>query len=204
MPGVRPQLSGWEHSIEAHRTPLGSTVVTFAGGLMYCPRCGQQQISDETRFCSRCGLPISGLAEWLADGGVPAGRGGETLVSPPSPRRKGIRRGAKLMFLSGVLIPVFFVLSIAAGNPGPLIIPLTIFFVGLSLMLYARLFGEEISPVKGQQAPPYGLGTTSGGSALPPASNIGVHGVGRQQVRTAELAQPPSVTEHTTKLLDNE
>ncbi len=32
---------------------------------MYCPRCGQQQISDEMKFCSRCGLPMSGLAEWL-------------------------------------------------------------------------------------------------------------------------------------------
>lgn len=31
-----------------------------------------------------------------------------------------------------------------------------------------------------------------------------VPGVGRQPVRTNELAQPPSVTENTTRLLDNE
>ena len=35
---------------------------------MYCPNCGQQQISDEMRFCSRCGLALSGLMEWLAGG----------------------------------------------------------------------------------------------------------------------------------------
>ncbi len=35
---------------------------------MYCPNCGQQQVSEEMRFCSRCGLALSGLAEWLAGG----------------------------------------------------------------------------------------------------------------------------------------
>ncbi len=108
------------------------------------------------------------------------------------------------MFLSGVLLPVFLLLSIGVDGAEPLLIPLIIFFVGLTLMLYARLFGEEITPNKGQQAQTSGLGVMSGGSALPPASNIRMHGVGGQQVRTAELAQPPSVTEQTTKLLDKE
>ncbi len=171
---------------------------------MYCPRCGQQQISDETRFCSRCGIPISGLAEWLAGGVNPAGRGEETQVSLPSPRRRGIRRGTKLMFLSGALFPIFLLLSIIVEIPVPLLVPITIFLVGLSLMLYARLFGEEMSPIKSQQAQPSVLGTMPSSTALPQASSIRMHGVGGQQVRTAELAQPPSVTEHTTKLLDKQ
>ena len=25
---------------------------------MFCPRCGHEQVSNETRFCSRCGLPL--------------------------------------------------------------------------------------------------------------------------------------------------
>ena len=170
---------------------------------MYCPKCGQQLVSDNTRFCSRCGLAISGLAEWLA--------GGATLAVPEeaplvlaSPRRKGISRGAKLMFLSGVLLPIFFGLSIAVDAPVPLLIPLTIFLAGLSLMLYSRIFGEETPPVRGQQVRPARLGTTFGGTALPPASAIGLSSIGGEQVRTAELAQPPSVTEHTTKLLDRD
>jgi uncharacterized membrane protein YvbJ len=36
---------------------------------MFCPKCGQQQVSDNTRFCSQCGLSINGLAEWIASGG---------------------------------------------------------------------------------------------------------------------------------------
>jgi hypothetical protein len=159
------------------------------------------------KFCSRCGLPMSGLAEWLAGGGALAGREQETQVSLPSPRRKGIRRGAKLMFLSGVLFPVFLVLSLVIDEGAPLIIPIIIFFVALIMMLYARLFSEAISPIKSQQSQTSVLGAMSGGSALPPASNIPTHGPGNlagQRVSVAELAQPPSVTEHTTKLLDKE
>ena len=108
------------------------------------------------------------------------------------------------MFLSGVLLPIFFGLSIAVDGPVPLLIPLTIFLTGLSLMLYARIFGEEMPPARRQQGPSARLGTMFGGTALPPASTIGLSNVGGEQVRTAELAQPPSVTEHTTKLLDRE
>ncbi len=171
---------------------------------MYCPKCGQQQLSDNTRFCSRCGIPITGLAEWLASGGELAVRNEEnaTMMSA-SPKRKGIRRGAKLMFLSGVLMPVFFFFSLLIGAPIPLLIPITIFLIGLSLMLYARLFSEEALPVKSQQAQPSRLDTMPSSAALPPSSSIRMHDVGGQQVRTAELA-PPSVTEHTTKLLNKE
>lgn len=171
---------------------------------MHCPRCGQQQISEEMKFCSRCGLPLSGLAEWLAGGGTPAVREQETPASLSSPRRKGIRRGAKLMFLSLVLFPVFLVFSLAIDEGGPMFIPFLIFFVALTIMLYARLFSEDISPIKGQRAQAPGLGGMSGGNVLTPATNVGMYGVGGTQVRTAELAEPPSVTENTTKLLDRE
>ena len=171
---------------------------------MYCPRCGQQQISEETRFCSRCGLLIQGLAEWLAAGGAPLARREKAPVSPSSPRRKSIRRGAKLMFLSGALFPLVLLFCAVVETGVPLVFPLFIFFVGLAIMLYARLFGDDSSPAKGQPFETYGLGTPSGGGALPPASDTGMRGFSRRQPRTAEMAQPPSVTENTTRLLDNE
>jgi hypothetical protein len=108
------------------------------------------------------------------------------------------------MFISAVLLPICFGLSLIADHPAPLFISLAVFLAGLSLMLYTRLFGEEFAPPASQPGQPSGLGTTSGGGALPPASNLWVTGAGRQSVRTSELAQPPSVTEHTTKLLDSE
>jgi hypothetical protein len=172
---------------------------------MYCPKCGLQQITDEMRFCSRCGLPISGLAEWLAGGGgVLAGHEEEAPLPVVSPRRKGISRGAKLIFVSVVMIPIFFGLSILADNPIPLMLPFTIFLAGLCIMLYSRLFGEETPSGKIQRAQPHKLSATPESNALPPASNNWMNWAGGQRVRTAELAQPPSVTEHTTRLLDNE
>ena len=172
---------------------------------MYCPKCGQQQISDEMRFCSRCGLALSGLAEWLAGPSMPANRGDEVLASSlTSPRRKGIRRGAKLMFASGVLFPVFLLFSFIFNQGAPMIVPIIVFFVSLVMILYARLFSEKTLSVNPEEAQTSALGSTSARGSLPPASNLSMPGGGRQQVRTNELAQPPSVTENTTRLLDNE
>jgi hypothetical protein len=119
-----------------------------------------------------------------------------------SPRRKGVRRGKKIMFLSGVLMPIFFGISIFIDEPGPLLIPIVIFLAGLSLMLYARIFDEDVPAGKSKLAQSSISETIP--AALPPASNLGMNSVGVQRVRTAELAQPPSVTEGTTRLLDGD
>ncbi|HVF22636.1 MAG TPA: zinc ribbon domain-containing protein, partial [Pyrinomonadaceae bacterium] len=107
---------------------------------MYCPSCGQQQISDEMRYCSRCGLALTGLLEWLAGGRLPLTTAEEAQVAPDSRRRKNIRRAGKLMFFAGALFPVFLAFSIGADEPGPLGVPFFLFFVALAWMLYARIF----------------------------------------------------------------
>ncbi|HEX7335352.1 MAG TPA: zinc ribbon domain-containing protein [Pyrinomonadaceae bacterium] len=171
---------------------------------MYCPNCGQQQISDEMRFCSRCGFALSGLAEWLAGGRPPVKRVDDQQTAPLSPRRKGIRRAAKLMFFSAVLFPIFLMISIGVDDGGPMIVPIFTFFVAAVMMLYARLFSDKNAPMLNQVAQTSVLNPTTARGSLPPATNLPMPGFGRQQVRTNELAQPPSVTENTTRLLDNE
>jgi len=171
---------------------------------MYCPNCGQQQISEEMRFCSRCGLALTGLAEWLAGGRVPAKRVDNEQVAAASPRRKGMRRAAKIMFFSAVLFFIFLVISLAVNEGALMMIPFGIFFVGLVLMLYARLFSDKTAPVPNQVAQTSTLHSTTARSSLPPAANIPIAVSGPQKVRTNELSQPPSVTENTTRLLDNE
>jgi hypothetical protein len=171
---------------------------------MYCPNCGQQQVSDEMRFCSRCGLSLFWLADWLAGGSLPAKRVDEAPPNAMTPRRKGIRRAAKLMFFSGVLFPVFLVISLAVDEAGPLFFPVALFFVSLAMLLYARLFSDPAAPALNRAAQTSVLESKSVRAPLPPATNSPMPGVGRQQVRTNELAQPSSVTENTTKLLDNE
>src|SRR5687768_5127130 len=172
---------------------------------MYCPNCGQQQISEEMRFCSRCGLALTGLAEWLAGGRLPLQRDDEAQTQALSPRRKGIRRAAKLMFFSGVLFPIFLVFSIAAEEGGPMAVPFILFFISAAMMLYARLFSDP-NPIVNKQAFTQAstLGSFPARGSLPPATPTNIPAGGRQHVRTNELAQPPSVTENTTRLLDNE
>ena len=170
---------------------------------MYCPNCGQQQISDEMRFCSRCGLALSELADWLAGGRLPLQRRDEPQApAANSPRRKGMRRAAKLMFFSGVLFFICLMISIIADEGAFMIFPFLLFFISLALMLYARLFSDKNAPAPKQTAQTSVLGSTSARSSLPPGATIPMPG--RQHVRTNELAQPPSVTENTTRLLDNE
>src|SRR6476659_9968365 len=108
---------------------------------MYCPKCGQQQISDEMRFCSRCGLALSGLAEWLAGGSLPVKHADEPEKVAVSRRRKGMRRAAKLMFFSAVLFPIFLIIALAENEAGALMPPSILFFISLAWMLYARIFG---------------------------------------------------------------
>lgn len=173
---------------------------------MYCPQCGQQQIADSTRFCSRCGLLVSGLAEWLARGGMIPSVPEQPLFKPPvTPKRKGIRRGAKLMFISAVLLIPFFALAVINDHPGPLVIPFTVFFAGLSILLYSVLFGDDVPLPANQPSEPSRLATMFRANTLPPAPHNPIRGPIDHRVRTAELIeQPPSVTENTTKLLDRE
>src|SRR5688572_9874998 len=139
---------------------------------MYCPKCGQQQLADNSRFCSRCGIEISAVAEWLAGGMFPVVS--QTPVKK-SPRRKGISRGAKFMFFGGVLLPIFFLIALAADEPGPLVIPVTIFFAGLAMMLYARLFSDDTPAVATPRYQPPAFGTQATGPALPPANDARIH-----------------------------
>ena len=121
-----------------------------------------------------------------------------------SPRRKHIRRAAKMMFFTGVLFPLFLIISIAEGDPGPLAVPFVLFFISLAWMLYARIFIDKPASRELPTAQTSVLGPNPTRNALPPPINVPMPGVGRHQVRTNELAERPSVTENTTRLLDNE
>jgi hypothetical protein len=169
---------------------------------MYCPKCGQQQIADNLNFCPRCGLPINQVAKWLEGNASLTTTEKGTPLKSHSAKRKGIRRGTKLMFISGVLSPIFFLFGIVIGGPAPLFIPLTIFLAGLSRMLYSRIFGDDSPSIKTEQTQSSKLGSMFGNKALPSVSGIWIKRTAEPQFQTAELVKPPSITEHTTTLLD--
>jgi hypothetical protein len=163
---------------------------------IYCPRCGQQQLSSDVRFCSRCGLQLEGVEDLVATGGlslVP-----ERAPGQLSPRQRGIRLGAKALFAGVVLVPVALGLSILFDSPAPLLLFVTIVLVGFARMAYARLF-EDDAPAAGARRQGALAARDAGG--LPPYLPPTPAGPPRR-LTTGELEAPPSVTEHTTNLLD--
>jgi hypothetical protein len=168
---------------------------------MFCPQCGQQS-TEEIRFCPKCGLSLAPHAALVAGGNTTANAQGVAQVPVRSHRRINMRRAAKLMFFSVVLFPIFFGVSIAADGAGPLLVPFTLFLAALTWMVYARLFSDDSAHVPQRKSrrdlKAGGEQPALNASQFVPASLFD------RQANTAEIAQPPSVTEHTTKLLDRD
>jgi len=177
---------------------------------MYCPQCGQQQNSEETRFCSRCGFPLSGVIGLLAGGGVPAISDASASQGKLSPRRRGYRQGLLMLFIGAILTPILGVLS-NVGMPDIFIALSAIIFFwgGIIRMIYARVFEEkatygahDVLPAYSPPANPAQFGAGARQAALPPQRSSPATGW-RQPTNTAEVALPSSVTENTTRLLDD-
>jgi hypothetical protein len=169
---------------------------------MFCPKCGQQA-SDEVRFCPRCGLSLAGLPAYVAGNDFTLSRPDSVRIAELTAKRRGTRRGAKLMFLSVVLFPIFFGFCFLIDAPGPLFVPLTVFLTGLVMLVYARLFGDELIQVP-QRTPGRDLGAAADRPALGAPQFTPAPLFSQQRANTAEMYQPPSVTENATKLLDKD
>ena len=179
---------------------------------MFCPQCGQQQVAEVIRFCSRCGFPLDGVMQLLSNGGnLPVYRSPDEPL-PISPRRKGVKQGGVLLLSGAVIVPILGIFA-SYSNSAFLEILLglaaIICFVGGPLrMLFAGLFEEGApKPVRvygpapmhvPQQFAPHGQH-----NALPPPP-VRSQPTWRSRPTTAELVNPPSVTENTTRLLEKE
>ena len=171
---------------------------------MHCPQCGQEQISCEVRFCKSCGFSLDGVKELLATGVSPVLEK-QSHKERRSPRRKGVRHGVILLFISMVFMPFDLI-----GEPQGKVLPLMFLMAGLMRILYAVIFQEGAPREKKQdRSLPYvapittdQLGAATRGSALPPSHSVPVSVFSARRMDTAEMVSAPSVTEHTTKLLD--
>lgn len=177
---------------------------------MFCPECGQQQVSNEVRFCSRCGFQLAGVTGLLAT------RGATTTALaaiPDTPRRKGVRQGGKMILIGIFLIPLFAIVGeVTRIIPAEAaLLGVLCFLAGLLRLIYAALF--EDGPFRRQAIPhiptyaPPGappLGAPSRSAELPPARSVTAHGYVPPRHDTAEISFRPSVTEHETQLLDDQ
>ena len=184
---------------------------------MFCPQCGQQQVTGVIRFCSRCGFPLDGVIQLLGNGGLlPVYRSSDE-PAPISPRRKGVKQGSVLLLSGAVIVPILGIFA-NFGNSAFLEIltalAAIICFVGGPLrMLYAALFEEPAPKPFRAYGPPNQMPAHmyAPQQFVPPAQNHALPPAParpqtswRQRPTTAELANPPSVTENTTRLLEKE
>ncbi len=180
---------------------------------MYCPKCSQQQISDEVRFCLRCGFQLDALKMLLAEnqnGLVMFESEPETQLV--STRKRDVLLGATVMLVAAISIVLLVISSVASTPWQAVIIPLLLVWTAIvSVILLSGHAAREVTNLfsKDDSASPSQivsklirrLNATASHQALPPVQSEPIAGFGTWRVNTAELVQPLSVTEHTTNLL---
>ena len=179
---------------------------------VYCPRCGQEQISAEIRFCSRCGFLMNGLAEVVLSGGIPQ----QLLPNAPklpTPRRRGLKQGGAWFLLGVVLVPILGILSQLIHFKEEIVGLAAVLFLlgGIVRMVFALIF-ESGNPADNTleenvyQTAQKLLNKNPQANALPPQQSIPVDSYASPRAsnwRDTNDLEPTSVTDSTTKLLNN-
>ena len=176
---------------------------------MHCPSCGQQQMSNETKFCSRCGLPLGIVSEVLLHGGyLPQLAELNKKKKPFFTRRNGL--GFSLLwflFFLLIMAPLWGILDIDKLAGASAVIGI---FGGLILMVSSLIFLKKEPNFDLHMLPQqkqFDLPAGQGYSALPsqqsvPASVYAPPTAGSW--RDTNDLQPTSITEGTTKLLEKD
>lgn len=182
---------------------------------MYCPTCGQEQLAENVRFCSRCGFLLTGISEVVANNGViPTKDSQSEEIVKDSPRKKGIKQGAMIMLVGMLLIVPLLGMIHAATNTDPYLMAIAgiiSFWGGILRIIYAYMYESKIPTEKTLKEKVVTstqnlFGKKNKQQALPPQQSIPVtdYVVPGNWRTTNDLVQPPSVIDNTTKLLEKE
>lgn len=177
---------------------------------VYCPRCGQEQISPEVRFCSRCGFLMSGLAEVVLNGGIPQ-QLSTTEPKTPTPRRRGLKQGGGWFLFGVIVVPILGILSSILRFSEDIVgLAAVVFFLGgIVRMIFALIF-ESGNPTDKtleenvMQTAQKFLNKNPQANALPPQQSIPVDNYApprQSNWRDTNDLESSSVTDNTTKFL---
>jgi hypothetical protein len=174
---------------------------------MYCPKCSQQQPSEATRFCSRCGFTLNGIALVVENNGI--------IPPVAAELQQAVRPSRNRIMLESAILTVFsWAIAFAstfwfnAHGSGEVIAEITalLFFVlgmiGLLRFLYGFLFAKDDGKTASGFAPNQVSSGESHRGALSPQQSIPISDY-PLRVNTKEMSPRMSVTENTTKLLDD-
>ena len=175
---------------------------------MYCPKCSQLQPSDEMRFCSRCGFALAGVTMLLETEGVIPQLTATSGQKVASSRKKVMVESAIFTGIAWlVLILATFLFDY--GGPFELMAKITalLFFIlgmiGLLRFLYGFLFVKDMAdqPALPNATLQGALPETPRRAALSGRRDLPATDYPRRG-HTKEMMPQPSVTENTTRLLD--
>jgi MFS family permease len=184
---------------------------------MHCPKCGQQQVSDEMRFCSRCGFALGIVTELMLTGGTLPERETESLAARFSGRKRGKRLGLLLMLTAIVLAIIGGIIHdslvhdplTAPGLAAKLLLFLPAIIIGVAgfvRFLYAWLLEIDSQSTMAGLPPRRAVMNSelnaADHAALPASPGVPASALGAKRGDTTEIVNAPSVTENTTKLLD--
>jgi hypothetical protein len=181
---------------------------------MHCPSCGQQQVSKEIKFCSRCGFPMGLVSEILAHGGY--------LPQLAELHKKKSVFNKK----NGVLFAVFWMITLmmlfpamigVLNGPGELqgLFAVVGVFGGMMILIgslamlpsskqYPLIPAQSLNP---QSPNAHGLHGAGQHQALPGQQSIPASAYAAPKAgswRDTNDLEPSSVTESTTRLLEKE
>ncbi len=178
---------------------------------MFCPQCGQQQVSETVRYCSRCGFLLEGVSAVVASGGQLPLRYAQSASRELSPRSKGVRQGALLMLSTFLIVPIVAILTVYIIGAPHIFVPIAAigcFVGGLLRMLYALMMEDANPPIDSAQlaayAPPFAPQLESRRPVASAQASLNPAQAWKPRPNTAEIFTPPSVTENTTRLLNKE
>ena len=178
---------------------------------MYCPRCSQQQASEETKFCSRCGFPLGLISEILAHGGFLPQLAELYNSKKRLTKRNGIVFSVMwMMFFVLILVPIFGIMDF---EEAALACAVTGIFGGIMWLIASLMFlknpSKEFFPAN--EPPNANAGNIYAtnqkilpAEQSPTAQNYVSPADSWRAPNTGEFSRPQSVTDHTTKLLKKE
>ena len=180
---------------------------------MHCPNCGQQQVSNETKFCSKCGLPLGLIAQVLSHGGFLPQLAELNKKKSVFTKKSGVVFGAFWFIFFTMLLTS--ILGIANAPDEAVGISAVIGFFGALMIIIGSLVflrssrESAIYPHEQMAAHPSPHGIHgSQQRALPPQQTVPTSAYTAPQAGrwrdTHDLQPIPAVTEETTRLLDNE
>ena len=176
---------------------------------MFCPKCGGPQISDDVRFCSRCGFQLSVVQALLVAGEASLSKISESDATYRPARKKDMIVGAVLMtFLALHSAWTTEDLSLDREYTS-LIVKCFILCVLINIMPFIRNFFSGRMTQDSHSSPGMlahlmaKFKNEEQKNALPAAYSRPAADYATGRITTAELVPPPSVTEDTTNLLRN-